>query len=304
MIVLAASDTLAAKASAASKVTSTVFGMTLNAGVETYGILDQRQLASSAATIYTVASSTQCFIKKIVVVNTDTVSRTFQYYRGGTAASNAITSLFNLGAGCMAVYEDAEGWTFFSSTGQLLTSAFRTVSPWPQLGPTDSIEESGRLYIDESTPLLMTSSRASMVAVYLRAGTLITSISFYLTGSWTSQTNLVFGILDMAKTLLAQTTDYGSGGPLNSVTLSLITPYRVKTAGMYYLAILPTALSCANLTCGVAVTDGTLQTGYSQYFGYISRGTVGAYAPAISYFHSQTLAVLSLNASQFFACIS
>ena len=46
MLTLAAADTLAAGASAATQVTSTVFGMELNAGVEVYKVLDQRQLAA------------------------------------------------------------------------------------------------------------------------------------------------------------------------------------------------------------------------------------------------------------------
>ena len=53
MLTLAAADTLAGVASAASQVTCTIFGMELNAGTEVYKVLDQRQLASSAATIYT-----------------------------------------------------------------------------------------------------------------------------------------------------------------------------------------------------------------------------------------------------------
>jgi len=122
MITLAAADTLAAGASAATEVTSTVFGMTLNAGTEAYLVLDQRQLAAAPATIYTVAGATQAFIKSIVVVNMGVVNRTFQFFRGGTAAANAITPIFTLVPSGMAVYEDGYGWSIYDAVGKLQVS--------------------------------------------------------------------------------------------------------------------------------------------------------------------------------------
>lgn len=111
MLTLAAADTIAGVASSASKVTCTIFGMELNAGTETYKVLDQRQLAAAAATIYTVPASTQAFIRSITVVNTDTVNAvTFQLFRGGTGAANAITPVMALSAGGSMVYEDGYGW--------------------------------------------------------------------------------------------------------------------------------------------------------------------------------------------------
>jgi hypothetical protein len=122
MLTLAAADTLAAGASAATLLTSTVFGMELNAGTEVYKVLDQRQLAASPATIYTAPGSTTSFIKTIMVVNNDTNTRTFQFFRGGTAAANAITPVYSLGPGCCAVYEDGCGWLFYDGAGRLLQS--------------------------------------------------------------------------------------------------------------------------------------------------------------------------------------
>jgi len=122
MITLAAADTLAGVAQNASKVTCTIYGMTLNAGTETYGVLDQRQLAAAAATIYTVAASTQAFVRSITVVNTDTITNTFQLFRGGTAAANAITPLWTLPIGGCAIYEDGQGWQLFDATGKLQLS--------------------------------------------------------------------------------------------------------------------------------------------------------------------------------------
>jgi len=128
MYILAAADTLAGIADVASKITCTIFGMELNAGVEVYKVLDQRQLASSAATIYTVPASTQAFIRTISVINTDVAaSHTFQLFRGGTAAVNAITPIFNLPAGGSAIYEDGVGWSVSSiAVGTTLVNDIHT----------------------------------------------------------------------------------------------------------------------------------------------------------------------------------
>lgn len=125
MLLLAAADTLAGVAQSASKVTCTIFGMELTtAGLaESYKVLDQRQLAAAAATIYTVPAGTTAFVRSIHVVNTDTTNTmTFQLFRGGLVAANAITAVITIPAGGTAVYEDGQGWAVFNNFGQLLTS--------------------------------------------------------------------------------------------------------------------------------------------------------------------------------------
>jgi hypothetical protein len=117
MLTLAAADTIAGAADAATKVTVTIFGMTLNGTTEAYSVLYQGQLGATAATIYTVPGSTQAFVRSITVVNTDTsAAHTFQLFRGGTAASNAITPIYTLAAGGMATYEDGLGWSINTVT--------------------------------------------------------------------------------------------------------------------------------------------------------------------------------------------
>jgi hypothetical protein len=51
MLLLAAGDTLQGLATVGAKVTYTVIGMELNAGVETYKVLAQGQLAVAAGTL-------------------------------------------------------------------------------------------------------------------------------------------------------------------------------------------------------------------------------------------------------------
>ena len=122
MKTLAAADTLAAGASVAAQLTSTVFGMEYSVALgEVYKVLDQRQLAATPATIYTAPALTTAFVRTITVVNNDTVVRTAQFFRGGTAAANAITQPVSIPGGGMAVYEDGDGWTVYDSASNMQT---------------------------------------------------------------------------------------------------------------------------------------------------------------------------------------
>lgn len=162
MLTLAAADTLAGVAQTASKVTCTIFGMELNAGTEVYKILYQGQLANAAATIYTVPTSTQAFIRSISVVNTDTVVQTFQLFRGGLVAANAITQSISLPAGGMATYEDGDGWMVLDSAG-----AVRNVSitPTGYVRPVINVMDYG------ATGNGSTDDRAAIQAAIAAAGT-------------------------------------------------------------------------------------------------------------------------------------
>jgi hypothetical protein len=157
--------------------TSTIFGMELSGGVETYKVLDQRQLAAAPATIYTVPASTVAFIKTICVVNNDTVARTFQYFTGGTTAPYALTGVFTLGAGWTAVYEDGQGWKFYNLTGQLLT-AYGQASVYDIWGPTGCLGETmDRNVCPEVNTTLTTTGQIYLQAIFLTAGTIVTNIS-------------------------------------------------------------------------------------------------------------------------------
>src|SRR4051812_19191694 len=125
MLLLAAADTLAGVAQTATTLSMTVYGMALNAGTEAYSKLFQGQLpATTPATQYTAPASTQVFVRAIAIVNTNAgATQTFQLFQGGTAAANAITPVFTIPAGGMAMYVDGDGWQFFDNLGQLLQRA-------------------------------------------------------------------------------------------------------------------------------------------------------------------------------------
>lgn len=120
MIVLATTNTLAAGASVATQLTTTVMGMELNAGVEVYKLLyGPTQLGNTVATIYTVPASTTAFVKSIHVVNNDTSARTATFAVNGTVAANYILPPVTIPAGGFALFIAERGWTVYDSTGQV-----------------------------------------------------------------------------------------------------------------------------------------------------------------------------------------
>lgn len=135
MYTLAASDTLAGVASAASKVTCTIYGMELDGTTETYKVLYQGQLAAAAATIYTATANGPTFVRAIDVVNTDTVARTFALYRGGTSDANKITPTIVLAAG-ESIHYGENGWAPISYIAHDHTTADGT-------GPLTNDEHDG-----------------------------------------------------------------------------------------------------------------------------------------------------------------
>jgi hypothetical protein len=96
-----------------------VFGMELStAQDETYKVLVQDYLATAAAVEYTAPAGNTSFIRSMTVVNTNvSASQTFQLFRGGTAAANAITPNLRIPAGGMAIYEDGFGWQLLDASG-------------------------------------------------------------------------------------------------------------------------------------------------------------------------------------------
>ena len=265
MLTLAAADTLAAGASVATQLTSTVFGMQLNAGTETYQVLDQRQLAATPATIYTVPTSTTAFIKTIMVTNNDTVSRTFRYFRGGTAAVNALTPNFSLLPGGCATYEDGLGWRFFNSSGQLLTGlGFNADGIYPNYGPTGVlVENMRRLLVAEINVVAPTATGTLfMVAIYLPAGTLVSNMLWHsATTAAGTPTNYAFGLYRLSdRALLANTANQTTTAwaAQTMKTIPVTTPYLVPTSGLYYFGMYMTATTIITSKGATSKTGGQL----------------------------------------------
>lgn len=266
MLILAASDSLSGvAATGASEVTTTLFGMELNTttGVETYKVLAQAQLAAAAATIYTATANGPTFVRSILVVNTDAANAsTFQLFRGGTAAANAITPVFTLLPGGCANYEDGTGWQFFSASGQILQSQYAAVSPLDNWGITGNKGETmDRNVCVEANTAIGATGVLYMQAIWLTAGTLVSNISFCTATTAASvPTHYMFGLFDASRNLLAATADQTSTAWAATTlkTLAVVTPYTIPTTGLYYLGIFMAATTVVTLKGGTARTGGQL----------------------------------------------
>lgn len=285
MLVIAASDTIAGGASVASKLTTTIYGMELHATtlVETYKVLYQGQLANSPATIYTATANGPSLIKSIDIINTDTSSRTFTLYRGGTAATNQITPTYTLLPGCAAHYEDGVGWQFTNTAGQLLqatgSSNAGSVDNW---GITGSLGETidRNICTETNTTAPTASGTLFLQAIWLTAGVTVTNISIYsATTAANGPTHWLFGLYDASRNLLATSTDQTSTAwaATTMKTLAMTTPYLVPTTGLYYIGFMMTASTAIITTKGnTARTGGQLASQAPILAGASSTGLTTA----------------------------
>lgn len=122
MLTLGSTNTLQGIAGTSTAITYSVFGMTLNSGVETYAVLGQGQLSTSAGALYTVPGSTTAFIKQVVLANSTSSNVTgIALYVNGTSASNQITGTFSIPANGTAMLDD-DGLAVYDQNGSKLSS--------------------------------------------------------------------------------------------------------------------------------------------------------------------------------------
>lgn len=278
MITLAAADYLAGVGSVASQLTYTIFGMELNAGTEVYKALAQGQLPSSIGTLYTAPTSTTAFIKSIMVVNNDSVTRNFNISKGGTAATNRLTpASLEIPAGGLAIYEDNLGWQVLNAQGQLLTAG-----TFPIFSGYNKKVLAGALYetIDrdlcyEVNTALLSSGRLSLQAIYIPAGVAINSISFWsATTAGATLTNQLFGLYDNNLNLLrSSVNDTSTAWAANSrKTLALTSVFTTTYSGLYYLGIMVAATTVPTIKGNTAKVGGQLNAGAPSMGGTSNTG--------------------------------
>jgi hypothetical protein len=211
-----------------------------------------------------VPSSTTAFVKSIMVMNNDTSSRTFQLFRGGTAAANAITPVFSLLPSGCAVYEDALGWQFFNSSGQLLTATGAPNNGVPRLdGPTgvlaQSMDRASCAEINTAAPTA--TGTLFMQGIYLPAGITVSNILWHsATTAAGTPTHWMAGLYDVSRNLLATSTDHTSEAWAAQTlkTIAMVTPYLVPSSGFYYIGFFMTATTVITSKGDTAKTNGSL----------------------------------------------
>lgn len=120
MILVGASDSIAAGATNATTVNCTICGAQTDASTppvaQKFDVLYQGQLASSVTALITNSGSQEILVKSIHLFNTGGSVQTVTLALNGTASSNTIATV-TLPANGWATYTDGQGWQTFTATG-------------------------------------------------------------------------------------------------------------------------------------------------------------------------------------------
>lgn len=194
------------------------------------------------------------------------------YYNDHATVSNLVTIQHTDGTNIVKLFEatlapgeklgfDKNGkWWYYAASGVEQTGSILSES---YKGITGSFAETmDRHLIQETNTSALTSGTLRMEAIYLKAGALVSSISFSsATTAAGTPTNGFFALYDLAsRALLAQSANFTTEAwAANTVkTKAMTTAYRVPVSGIYYVAILITATTVPTLKGNTAKTSGSL----------------------------------------------
>jgi hypothetical protein len=128
---------------------------------------------------------------------------------------------------------------------------------------------------DEVNTAVLSSGRLSLQAIWLPAGTVISSISFWsATTAGATLTNQLFGLYDINLNLLrSSANDTSTAWAANSrKTLSLTSAFTTTYSGLYYLGIMVAATTVPTLKGNTAKTGGQLGAGAPSMGGTSNTG--------------------------------
>lgn len=154
-------------------------------------------------------------------------------------------------------------------SGATIVPVVRVPGPYPLLGPAGILAETMRREeCPEVNTVVATTGHVALQAIWLRAGTIVSNITFVsATTAAGTPTAYAFGLVSggaagapAAGTTLASSADQtNTAWAANTAkTLAMTTPYVVPASGVYYLAFACTATTVPTLKGGTAKTDGTL----------------------------------------------
>src|SRR5487761_1553800 len=137
MITLAATNTIVGSATASTTLTYTVTGDEISSS-DSFKILAQGQLSTSATILYTVPSSTSTLIKTIILSNTTSSSATASFFINGTSTANQIFTLPIVGYGGATI--DDTGLKVYDGNGNL-----QNIMPLPVGAATAANQTNGSM---------------------------------------------------------------------------------------------------------------------------------------------------------------
>jgi hypothetical protein len=295
MITLAAGNTLEGCTWLNAGTPYFVFGTEVTAaGVETRKVLASGQASNlilTAGNIYTTPANTTTFIRTIIYSNTSSRDQFVQFSVNGNSAGvypaigegtsqnylSAITGLIQVPAGHMLKYESSLGWRVVTNRGEELIG-YAPYLTQANFGISGSKAETlDRNYLTEVDTSALSSGRLTLQAIWLNAGTVLSSISFCsATTAAGTPTHQIFGLFDSSRNLLMTTVDgTTTAWAANTVkTLALASGQfaLIYQTGLYYLGIMVTAttvptlkghttLTASNLHSVAPILNGTADTG-------------------------------------------
>lgn len=189
-------------------------------------------------------------------------------------------------------YSRESGWSRTSATNTPVTNNRFTI--------TGSLYETfDRCLCDEVNTSVLSTGMLSLQAIYIPAGTVVNSISFWsATTAAGTPTNQLFGLFDSSYNLLrSSTNDTTTAWAANSKkTLALTSSFTTTYSGIHYLGIMVTATTVPTLKGNTAKTGGQLG-GAAPSMGGTSTSGLTTALPA-------TAAAPAIVTTSFWGCIS
>lgn len=166
----------------------------------------------------------------------------------------------NLAAGESIIMGEDGQWSYYAANGALQVPT--GIAQLDNYGISGNLAETyPRNIVPGVSNAALTSGTLFLQAIYLRAGTICSSISFFAGSTGvTSPTNQIFSLYDGNRNLLANTSNdtTAAWSTLTIKTLNIATPYTITQTGLYYLGIMVTATTVPNLIGMAALTTSQL----------------------------------------------
>ena len=175
-------------------------------------------------------------------------------------AFDVVMARVNLAPNETLVMGENGNWSYYNAVGALQPATGGLVID--NYGISGSLAETIPRNITPSVnTAALTSGTLFMQAIYLKAGTIVSNISFCsATTAGATLTNQLFGLFDGNRNLLASTNNDGATAwAANTIkTLNIAAPYTIQTTGLYYLGIMVAATTVPTLAGGAALTNAAL----------------------------------------------
>lgn len=229
--------------------------------------------ATTTTVVGSPASSTQRNVKLLAISNNHASTPCpliVQHYDGTTSVD--LESVTLLPQESLVFTEEGE-WYHYDATG---AKYFYGGPISPNLGITGTLGETiPRELCTETNTTVAASGTLNMMAIYLKAGQVVSNISiFSATTAANTPTNYFFALYDASRNLLAQSANQTSTAwASNSLkTLAMQTPYIVPSSGLYYIGYFMTASTVPTLKGFTAKTGGQLAATAPILHGTSSTG--------------------------------